>query len=301
MRSRENLHAIYVLLFLEAAFFVFQVQDAERYQQLFAFVPSAVLAGEVWRLLTYQFIHGGALSFFFSVLILYIMGNALEEEWGTFDFIAFWALSFLGSAAVGFALGTPLLGAYFLSYSLLFAYAATYPEMTFYVFFVLPVKVKWLAWIAIAILLFGVVRMQAPSLAAAGGAAASLAYFWLRHGRHSGPRGLPRLRRRAQAPLSGPSPSVVAGEEKRAESNLAQFADVQRTLDSGDRPAIDAMIERLDREATPGVNICPPADFKPLAEDRFCAKCEGFQECSARHMRAVAQTAGSEKPSAGRG
>lgn len=297
MRSRENLHVIYVLLFLEAAFFVFQVQDAERYQQLFAFVPAAVLAGEVWRLLTYQFIHGGALGFFFSVLILYIMGNALEEEWGSFDFIVFWALSFLGSAAVGFALGVPLLGAFFLSYSLLFAYGATYPEMTFYIFFVLPVKVKWLAWIAVAILLFGVVTLRPASLAAAGGAVASLAYFWIRHARHAAPRGLPRLRRRA-APLAQPRPAVAAAEEKRADANLGLFAEVQRTLDSGDQAAIDAMIARLDREKTPGVNICPPVDFKPLAEDRFCARCEGFAECSARLMRA--KSGGDDRNAAGR-
>ncbi len=299
MRSRENLHVIYVLLFLEAAFFVFQVQDAGRYQQLFAFIPSAVLSGEVWRLLTYQFIHGGALSFFFSVLILYIMGNALEEEWGSFDFVAFWALSLLGSAAVGFAIGSPLLGSFFLTYSLLFAYGATYPEMTFYIFFVLPVKVKWLAWIAVAILLFGVFTLRPSSLAAAGGAAVSLLYFWLRHARHSAPRGLPRLRRRS-LPLSGPSPAVVATEEKRAEASVVLFAEVQRALDSGDPAAIDAMIERLDRVTVPGVNICPPADFKPLAEDRFCARCEGFAECSARLMRAKSGAGEGERQASGR-
>lgn len=288
MRSRENIHVIYVLLFLEAAFFVFMRQDLERYQRLFAFVPSAVLEGEVWRVLTYQFIHDpnrfGLIWFFFSLLVLYIMGNALEEEWGSFDFTAFWLLSVLGSAAVGFALGTPLLGSYFLGYSLLFAYATTYPEMTFVLFFVLPVKVKWLAWIALAFLLFGVISLSASGLAAAGGAAASFGYFWARHARHGAPRGLPRLRRRSR-PLAAPSPAAVASEEKRAEDNLAQFAEVRRALDAGDQSAIDAMIARLESEKTPGVNICPPVDFKPLAEDRFCARCEGFQECSARYMR----------------
>lgn len=291
MRSRENLHVIYVLLFLEAAFFIFQTQDAERYQQLFAFVPSAVLSGQVWRLLTYQFIHGGALGFFFSVLILYIMGNALEEEWGSFDFVAFWALSMLGSAAVGFAIGSPLLGSFFLSYSLLFAYGATYPEMTFYIFFVLPVKVKWLAWIAVAFLAFGVFMLRPTSLAAAGGAAVSLLYFWMRHGRHTAPGITPRLRRKAR-PLLRVDPAVAASEEKRADANVALFAEVQGALASDDPSAAGAMTARLDRETVAGVNICPPADFKPLADDRFCARCEGFAECSARLMRA--STAGGE-------
>ncbi|HSN69341.1 MAG TPA: rhomboid family intramembrane serine protease [Thermoanaerobaculia bacterium] len=299
MRSRENIHVIYVLLFLEAAFFVFQTQDPERYAEMFAFVPAAVLSGEVWRLLTYQFIHGGALSFFFSVLILYIMGNNLEEEWGTFDFVAFWVLSFLGSAAVGFALGSPLFGSFFLSYSLLFAYAATYPEMTFYIFFVLPVKVKWLAWIALVILGFGILMRSPTSLAAAGGAGASMLWFWMRHGRYATGRIAPRLRR--AKPLTHVSPAVAASEEKRAEANLAMFGELQRTLESGDRSAIEATLARLDREKTPNVNICPPADFKPLAEDRFCAKCEGFAECSARLIRASTAGESDDRQASGRG
>ena len=94
------------------------------------------------------------------------------------------------------------------------------------------------------------------------------------------------MRRKVQS-YSQPSAEAVASDEKRAEANLVQFAEVERTLGSGDAAEIDAMIARLDREKTPGVNICPPVDFKPLAEDRFCARCEGFQECSARHMRAT--------------
>ena len=299
MRSRENIHVIYVLLFLEAAFFIFQTQDPERYAEMFAFIPAAVLSGEVWRLLTYQFVHGGALSFFFSVLILYIMGNSLEEEWGTFDFVAFWVLSFLGSAAVGFMLGSPLFGSFFLTYSLLFAYGMTYPEMTFYIFFVLPVKVKWLAWIALAILGIGLLMLRPTSLAAAGGAAASMLWFWMRHGRHATGRITPRLRR--AKPLTEVNPAVAASEEKRAETNVAMFGEVQRALESGDRSVIDAMIARLDQEKTPNVNICPPADFKPLAEDRFCAKCEGFAECSARLMRASTAGESDDRQASGRG
>ena len=36
----------------------------------------------------------------------------------------------------------------------------------------------------------------------------------------------------------------------------------------------------------PGVNICPPADYKPEAEDRYCIQCEGFNECTIRDTEA---------------
>jgi membrane associated rhomboid family serine protease len=303
MRSRENFHFIYVLLFLEAAFFLFQTQDLERYRRMFAFVPSAVLDGEVWRLVTYQFIHEGRwrlIGFLFSVLILYIMGNALEQEWGSFDFIVFWGLSILGSAGVAFLLGFPLLGSFFLFYSLLLAYAATYPEMTFMLWGLLPVKVKWLGWFSLGSLALGLFALRPTSLAAAGGSVLSLAYFWYRHGRHNAGPIAPRLRRK-KGPLVQVDPAVVANEEKRAESNLALFGEVRKTLDSGDPEAIESMLAHLDREKTPNVNICPPADFKPLGEDRFCARCEGFAECSARFVRASTANEEDDSKAASRG
>ena len=42
-----------------------------------------------------------------------------------------------------------------LNASLFFAFASFYPDEVIYIFFILPVKVKWLAWISAAFLLFG--------------------------------------------------------------------------------------------------------------------------------------------------
>ncbi|MFN2238671.1 MAG: rhomboid family intramembrane serine protease [Thermoanaerobaculia bacterium] len=285
LRSRENLHIIYVLLFLEAAFYLLQVQDVERYRSVFAFIPEAFLRGEFWRVFTYQFIHGSALGLFFALLILYIMGNALEEMWGSTDFIVFWLLSVLGSALVALVLGFPfLIGSFFLSYSLLFAYAATFPEMTFYLFFVLPVKVKWLAWIALAILGFGLFSGSASQLAAAGGAMASFAYFWVRHGKAAGNIRFPR--RPARQPLAPTErPPLTAEDQDKAEANLALFQEIESTLEGGDPAASEALAQRISENIVPGVNICPPPDYKPKAEDRYCIQCEGFAECSARFIR----------------
>ncbi|HVR43318.1 MAG TPA: rhomboid family intramembrane serine protease [Thermoanaerobaculia bacterium] len=284
VRSRENLHVIYVLLFLEAALFLLQMQDGQRYVQMFAFVPQLFLAGEVWRIFTYQFMQGGALGLFFALLILYIMGNALEEEWGTFDFVVFWLLSVLGSATVAMILGVPIYGSFFLSYSLLFAYALTYPEMTFLLFFVLPVKVKWLAWIALAILIFGLLRAQPNSIAAAGGAAASLMYFRMRQGGRLRIRMPPRA---ARPPLE--RPPIDPSDEKLAGRNLALFAEVEEALERGDREEVESLIRRTENQIVPGVNICPPPDYKPKGEDRYCIRCEGFAECTVRFMRASSE------------
>ena len=43
--------------------------------------------------------------------------------------------------------------------------------------------------------------------------------------------------------------------------------------------------ERGEREIVRGVNICPPADYKPENSDGYCIRCEGFAECSARYLK----------------
>lgn len=284
MTRRDNLKSLYVLLFLNIAFFFFQTQSQEKYVNFFSFQREAVLAGEVWRLFTYQFIQGGALSLFFNLLVLFIMGSVVEEEWGTFHFIGFYLMSTLGSAAVAFALGIPLIGAYFLSYSLLFAYAHMIPDQTFYIFFILPVKVKWLAWIALAILGFGVITLRGASLAAAGGAVLSMAYYFLviRRTPLRSIRAVPRLAPKQSFSRMSEAPPV---DTRSIESSLASFQETKRVAEAGNAADRQARIDSLTRAIVPGVNICPPADFKPEADDRYCARCEGFAECSARWLR----------------
>lgn len=281
--SRENLHSIYIVLFLNIAFFFLQIQDGERYRALFAFDRDAVMAGQVWRLFSYQFVQGSflgspAISLFFTLLIAYIMGSAVEEEWGTFDFLALLAISTAGSALVAFALDLTVLGSFAISYSLLFVFASIYPDQVFYIFFVLPVKVRWLGYIAAALLLFGAVVRSPDSLAALGGAVLSYAFYMARF--RVGIR-LPR-KRKSFVP---PAPVVTPQAEHSASKNLARFEEMKRVLASGTPDDVEALKSSIAPDIVPGVNICPPADYKPEHQDGYCVRCEGFAECSVRYLR----------------
>lgn len=276
-RARDNIHSIYVLLFLNIAFYIFQTQDLEKYVGLFSLDREAIFGGQIWRLFTYQFIQTGALALFFDLLVLYIMGAVLEELWGTWDFLAFYFLSLTGSAAVGLLMNYPLMGAYFLTYSLLFAYAHTFPEQTFLIFFVLPVKVKWIAWFAAGLLAIGVAMRTPSSLGALGGVVVALAYYWLRHGPA---RIIPRPVPAAFRPVP-----MSEGNAGLGDTNLARFAVVKRALAEGSPEDRRKLAEAIAQEIKPGVNICPPADYKPENEDRYCVRCEGFAECSVRYLK----------------
>lgn len=285
-RSRgENLRSIFILLFLSVAFFFLEYQDGAKFARLFSFDREAVLNGEVWRVVTWQFTLAGEGWFlfpkpvvlFFMLLILYVMGAALEEEWGTRHFLTLFAISTLASAAAAAWLGIPLLGPYFVNYTLLFVYARIYPEQTFYLFAVVPLRVRWLAYIAAALLLAGVVFGGPENTAAFAGAVAGFAFALLLEA--------PPVRRyRSEAALR-PQPAPEDSESAAAVRNAARFVAIRRALQSGSDADIDRLIAQSEREIVRGVNICPPVDFKPENSDGYCIRCEGFAECSARYMK----------------
>ena len=281
-RSRsENLRSVYVLLFLNVAFFLLEHQDAEKYSRLFSFRWDAVKAGEWWRVATWQFTQAGdgwmeALALFITLLLLYMMGSALEEEWGTFHFMMLFVLSTAVSAGVAAWLGIPLFGTYFIYFTLLFVYASAFPQQRFYLFGAIPVPVRLLAGFALAILVYGVVQGGGPNIAAFAGAAAAYIYY-LSH----------RIRVRF----------ITVEEEQQQQSdippvridttaihNSARYAAIKQALARQSAAEVDRQIAQSEREIVPGVNICPPADYKPEHSDGYCIRCEGFAECSARYL-----------------
>jgi membrane associated rhomboid family serine protease len=280
-RRGENLHSVYIFLALNVTFFLMQLQDMPRYVRAFSFNRAAVMRGELWRLFTYQYLQGGsflfisspAFSLFFTLLLLYIMGGAVEEEWGTWNFVSFYLISTLVSAGAAALLGIPLLGGFFVSYSLLFVYATLYPDQTFYIFYVVPVQVRWIAWFVLAVLILGMFS-GGTAIAAAAGAAASYAFFLLH-------RALPSKDRKMPAAAAASHDQSIAGATK----NVTRWTAMKNALTTKSNTDIDRLIAQAEAEIVPGVNICPPVDYKPEAADRYCVRCDGFAECSARHLK----------------
>jgi hypothetical protein len=115
-------------------------------------LPAAVRAGEFWRLGTFLLVPPvttltmtSAIFLAFGWYLFYLMGGALEQHWGAFRYNLF---LFLGWAlTVGAAFVTP--GAYatngYMAATVFLAFAYLNPDFVMYVFFILPVKIKWLA------------------------------------------------------------------------------------------------------------------------------------------------------------
>ena len=281
-RSRgENLRATYVLLFLNIAFFLLQYQDGDKFARLFAFEKHAVMNGQLWRFFTYQFVQAGSVglipipavvTLFLNLVLLTLMGMAVEEDWGTSHFLRLYLISTLTTAVVAAYLDTPLLGSFFINFTLLFIYASLYRDQVFYLL-IIPVRVTLLAWLAVIALAAGVFFGSKANLAALAGSAAGYAYF-------------ASQRSRAAAPFAAkaPDPSPDDSRVQAGARNQPRVAAMKRALATGSTTDIDRLIELSQRERVSGVNICPPADFKPEHPDRYCIRCEGFAECSARNL-----------------
>jgi len=120
--------------------------------------PDMVMKGQVWRLVTYIFIPSfggflpGWLSAAFYLLFLWFVANGCEEAFGPFKFTWYYLTGMIGITAAAFFFGGNFSNI-LLNTSLLFAFARFYPEVVIYLFYVLPVKVKWLAWFTAAVLI----------------------------------------------------------------------------------------------------------------------------------------------------
>jgi hypothetical protein len=118
--------------------------------QLLVLRPSFVKAGEWWRLFTFVFMPPNASWLFvaFALYLLYLYGSALEHQWGALRYNLF---LFTGYAlTVGLAFVTPYSTAtnVFIGGAVFLAFAWLNPNFEILVFFVLPVKIKWMALIA---------------------------------------------------------------------------------------------------------------------------------------------------------
>ena len=120
--------------------------------------PAKVAQGEVWRLVTYIFIPQSLspLWVLFALWFLWWLGEGLERAWGAFRFTLYVFVGMIGTTAAAFFFGSNFSNSMLIA-SLFFAFARFYPEEIIYAFFILPVKIKWLAWVSAAFLLFGFV------------------------------------------------------------------------------------------------------------------------------------------------
>ena len=133
--------------------------------------PALILQGQVWRLVSWLLIPPGSLDIFTIIMLFfyYSIGTTLEQTWGAFRynlyifggiilsvigaFVLYGILLLTGSNGILLLEGGAF-STYFISMSIFLGFAAAYPNMQVLLYFIIPLKIKWLALVDIVYLVW---------------------------------------------------------------------------------------------------------------------------------------------------
>ena len=214
------------------------------------FSRDLILHGQVWRLVTFIFLPSDSGNPFFLLLgcyFYYWIGTMLEREWGTARFTLFYLSGVVLSVLSGMILG--ITDIYYINLSIFLVIATLYGEMQVLLFFVIPIKMKWMALIDVALILVAVIQnlMYGSWVGALLPLASFVNYFiftW---------------------PFWGAKLGVL---RRRADPKVVNFKRVQKQA-------------QKQAKATGGYRhkcaVCGITDADdPNMEFRYCSKCDGY-------------------------
>jgi membrane associated rhomboid family serine protease len=121
-----------------------------------ALIPELVLAGEYWRLITFLALplSLSPLWIFMVLWFLYFILNSIEQVWGALKTTLYVLISVLLTIAVSFAFHYPVTQVSDFESTLFIAAATLFPEQEVRLFFAIPVKMKWLAFLSGAFVIY---------------------------------------------------------------------------------------------------------------------------------------------------
>ena len=127
---------------------------------------NGLLHGEIWRIVTFIFYPSSSSPFWLliSLYFYYWIGSTLERQWGTAKFTLYYISGVL-LTAVGVLIASlisgqsyTVAGSYYVNLSMFFAFAFLFPDTTVLLFFILPVRMKWLAYLDGALFAFDIIK-----------------------------------------------------------------------------------------------------------------------------------------------
>lgn len=148
---------------------IIQIINPAIYSFFLSLNGRAVLHGQIWRIFTFlcfppfsltssrDFI--GVIVNFLIIPTYYFLGSTLERVWGAFRFNLYFLLGILGHLAGAVAIYLIFgieasLSPVFLNFSLFIAFALIFPDMEFFIWGLLPIKIKYLALAETALYLY---------------------------------------------------------------------------------------------------------------------------------------------------
>ena len=118
-------------------------------------LSSSTVWPRIWQPFTYLFIHKDFLHVFFSMFVLWMFGSELESIWGRKAFLRYYFTTGVSAGFVWLMLNLSnanhtLAGASGAVYGILLAFGMMFPNRTVYLYFLFPIKVKYLVMVLVA-------------------------------------------------------------------------------------------------------------------------------------------------------
>lgn len=226
--------------------------------------PAMILRGQIWRLVTWVLIPPSSSNIFFyliMMLLYYSLGKSLEHTWGTFRFnvyifggMLFTVIGAFITYVIYYFMGTIPYGigsyvtTYYINMAIFLAFAVCYPNMQILLYFIIPVKMKWMAYVYAIFTAYDFVKTGMAGRIAIAAALLNFLIFYLstRNYQRVSPKEMHRKRTfRAQT------------KEPRASAGVTKH-----------KCAVCGRTEEDD----------------PTLEFRFCSKCDGNYEYCQDHL-----------------
>ncbi|HCX65298.1 MAG TPA: hypothetical protein DHN33_08835 [Eubacteriaceae bacterium] len=139
---------MFYIVALNALVFVLSLFFGGAFLSRLYLIPYYVMQGEVWRLFTFIFTPptNSLIFIIFALYFYYMIGSTLERQWGTAKFNLYYFIGFLGTIIGSFLTGAPATSTY-LNLSLFLAFAHIFPDFQVLLFLMIPVKMKYLAYL----------------------------------------------------------------------------------------------------------------------------------------------------------
>lgn len=156
----HNLMNYIVILYVVGM--VLQMVNPMFYYRYLSLDASAILRGQIWRVVTFLINppYYNLMSNLLMIYLYYSLGTTLERVWGAFRFNVYVFMGVIGhvlAALVVYLLFGQvwMLDTTYLNLSLFFAFATTFPDMQFLLYFIIPIKAKWMALLYGASAIYG--------------------------------------------------------------------------------------------------------------------------------------------------
>lgn len=298
MYRSESIYKNIVIKIVIINVVIFLIQMLTQGYQFMTFylglIPALVIEkGFLWQFFSYMFLHGGFFHIFLNMYALFLFGVPIEQAWGSKRFIFYYIFTGVGAGIVIFGINVifglsgyyiPTMGASGAVFGLLLAFGMLFPDTQILLFFIIPLRAKYLVILYGGIELYSLISTGGESnishVGHLGGLLFGLIYFLITK-KHS---------------------IIFKAKKYRVKLNKRSHTESEKSINITDKRALllkiykkvrEAGIESLTDDEIQHINymkimygdtegLCIEDDFN--IDDEFCSKCKNLEACILREL-----------------